>query len=474
MPLWNTPPDWFDLELRLDGFFPNAGFGMFNRQAFFHSHNPNDHYDTHPAHRLKCVKDAFFYATTPAMLRLGRRFAEIDIREVAADLLESVAEMARILVASMLLGGAIGGAVGGLAGGVGAIPGVAMGTALGLKAGGWVLSVLGLSAIADFVIDGLPTIVAAYHRGVNTAWLAPPQNRLPFSHSVAQEYLAIQQAGEQIAEAHEAMVILLLSGIVAYLTRHGGAGAGLLRQMSKTSRGERLAMWVAKHEQALKQHPLLKVPEPAMAMAGRPVRHESSAPASATVRDESTRPRRGRRMARFEVPCFSAKRMPHSKIAEFDRQLMGQEKGLNALTIDEYVRGRAAFTGGNTKRNTHVAQTARARYEEYLTDEYAKKFVLQGDSSENSKVLAAQKAKEKMRTLAALHNPDLITGGADNIEDFGDRQVNSSIGAQWKKRVKSMDEAAEQYYLASRRDSSLNVKLDTMNAGLVRCGSGEG
>jgi hypothetical protein len=104
MPLWNTPPDWFDLELRLDGFFPNAGFGMFNRQAVFHSHNPNDHYDTHPAHRLKCVKDAFFYATTPAMLRLGRRFAEIDIREVAVDLLESVAEMARILVASMLLG----------------------------------------------------------------------------------------------------------------------------------------------------------------------------------------------------------------------------------------------------------------------------------------------------------------------------------------------------------------------------------
>ena len=467
MPLWNTSPDWFDLELRLNSYFPSAGFGAFNRQAVFHSHSPYDYYDTHPAHRLKCVKDAFFYANTPAMLRLGRRFAEIDMREVVGDLLESVAEMARILVASMLLGGAIGGAAGSLAGGVGAIPGVAVGTALGLKAGGWFLGILGLSAIADFFIDGVPTIVGAYQRGMNTAWGAPPENQLPFSHSVAREYLTIHQASEQIAEAHEAMVILLLSAIVAYLTRRGGTGAGLMQQMSKTPRGERLAKWIAKHEQALKQHPLLKVPEPALA-AG-PMRHESIKPPPATTRDSGARPRRGRRMARIEVPCFSAKRMPHSKIPEFDRQLVGQEKGLNGLTIHEYVTGRAAFTAGHTKRNSQAARDARAEFEENLKSDFGKKFSRLGHLPHDAKAFAAREAKDKMRTLAALHNPDLISGGADVIDDFGDRRVNSSIGPQWRTRVKHLDDAVELYLKASGGDPGFNAKLETMNASLERC-----
>jgi hypothetical protein len=467
MPLWNTSPDWFDLELRLNSYFPSAGFGVFNRQAVFHSHSPYDYYDTHPAHRLKCVKDAFFYANTPAMLRLGRRFAEIDMREVVGDLLESVAEMARILVASMLLGGAIGGAAGSLAGGVGAIPGVAVGTALGLKAGGWVLGILGLSAIADFFIDGVPTIVGAYQRGLNTAWGAPPENQLPFSHSVAQEYLTIHQASEQIAQAHEAMVILLLSAIVAYLTRRGGAGAGLMQQMSKTPRGERLAKWIAKHGQALKQHPLLKVPEPALA-AG-PMRHESIKPPPATTRDSGARPRRGRRMARIEVPCFSAKRMPHSKIPEFDRQLVGQEKGLNALTVQEYIRGREAFSAGNIKRDVQTARKARREYADKLEMDYVSRFELAGKSMDEAMLLAAESVEEKMRTLAALHNPDLIGGGMDRISDFGDRQVNSSIGPQWRSRVKYLDEAVDSHLNGSDKLHNAEMLSEKMNASLERC-----
>jgi hypothetical protein len=342
-----------------------------------------------------------------------------------------------------------------------------MGTALGLKAGGWVLSVLGLSAIADFVIDGLPTIVAAYHRGVNTAWLAPPQNRLPFSHSVAQEYLAIQQAGEQIAEAHEAMVILLLSGIVAYVTRHGGAGAGLLRQMSKTPRGERLAIWVAKHEQALKRHPLLKMPEPAVATAA--MRHESSTSTPATARDPSARSRRGRSMVRFKVPCFSAKRMPHSKIAEFDRQLVGQEKGLNALTIGEYLSGRAAFVAGQTRRDPRSALKARVGFAQKLKNQFFREMRKEGKSPHAAETLATFKARKEMSLLAALHNPDLISGGHDIISDFGDRQVNSSIGPQWRSRVRHLDEAVESYLKGLDKTSLAEAKNERINAAMDRC-----
>ncbi|WP_455885179.1 polymorphic toxin type 15 domain-containing protein, partial [Pseudomonas spelaei] len=47
-----------------------------------------------------------------------------------------------------------------------------------------------------------------------------------------------------------------------------------------------------------------------------------------------------------------------------------------------------------------------------------------------------------MKKLAALHNPDLYSGGMDVIGDFGDRQVNSSIGAQWRSRVSELDKVA--------------------------------
>ena len=467
MPLWTTPPDWFDLERRLANYFPSSGFGASSRSMGFHSHHSDGYNDTDPLHRLKCVKDAFVYANTPAVLRLGRRFVEIDIREIVGDLLESVAEMARILVASMLLGGAVGGAVGGLAGGVGAIPGVAMGTAVGLKAGSWILGLLGLSAIADFFIDGLPNIVSAYERGVNTAWGAPPQNRLPFSHSESQEYLTIYRAAEQIAEAHEAMVILLLSAIVAYLARNHGAKAGLMQQMSKTARGERLAKWVAKHEQALKQHPLLKVPEPAMTTGA--LRHEPVTPPSATARDAGTRPRRGRRMARIEVPCFSAKRMPYAKIPEFDRQLAGQERGLNALTIDEYVRGRAAFTAGDIKRDSQKARVARMEYARNIQILQEKELMADGASPIEARRLAKFATDEKMSALAALHNPDLIGGGQDKISDFGDRQVNSSIGPQWKSRARYLDEAVQEYMKSVSPSELKTTHQQYMSASLIRC-----
>lgn len=158
MLLWTTPPDWFDLERRLASYFPRPGFGAFSHSMGFHSHHPDDYHDTGPVHRLKCVKDAFLFANTPAALRLARRFAELDISAVVGDLLESIAEMARIIVASMLLGGAVGGALGGLAGGVGAIPGVATGTALGLKAGGWILGILGCRPSPTFLSTACPIL----------------------------------------------------------------------------------------------------------------------------------------------------------------------------------------------------------------------------------------------------------------------------------------------------------------------------
>jgi len=64
-----------------------------------------------------------------------------------------------------------------------------------------------------------------------------------------------------------------------------------------------------------------------------------------------------------------------------------------------------------------------------------------------------------MTSLAALHNPDLIAGGKDIIDDFGDRQVNSSIGPQWKSRVGVLVQSVEQQSKAGGTSSLLNIRL---------------
>jgi len=71
-------------------------------------------------------------------------------------------------------------------------------------------------------------------------------------------------------------------------------------------------------------------------------------------------------------------------------------------------------------------------------------------------------AAQKMKTLAALHNPDLYSGGKDVIGDFGDRRVNSSIGAQWKNkdRIGKLDEAAARNPEADRAKVKMNAKLE--------------
>ena len=67
-----------------------------------------------------------------------------------------------------------------------------------------------------------------------------------------------------------------------------------------------------------------------------------------------------------------------------------------------------------------------------------------------------------MKTLAALHNPDMVAAGQDIITGFGDKGINSSIGTQWKDRVGDLDAAA----CKAQKEGNGNKK---MNAELKRC-----
>lgn len=119
---------------------------------------------------------------------------------------------------------------------------------------------------------------------------------------------------------------------------------------------------------------------------------------------------------------------------EFARQLKDQEKGMNELTVNEYLKNRDRYIAEGRAIEGNTAQ--KMARQEALKDKIAE-LRKQGLSRTD----ATKQASDWLETKAALHNPDQIAGGrADIIGGLGDKRVNSSIGSQWKYRIDDVDE----------------------------------
>ncbi len=201
--------------------------------------------------RLRCVRDALRQAEGLTRRALLRTFQNLEFDKILDSLIEVATQCVLILGASIGIGGAIGAGVGSLAGGVGAVPGAVAGGLLGAKVGGWILAVLGLKAIAEFFIDGLPKILGHYQDGLSLAWRAG-------DYEETRRRLEVTNAAWRISIGHEAIVVLLLTAVVAYLTRGRGNMAKLVADAKGSKLGGKLAQWMAKHEDALRNHPRLQ------------------------------------------------------------------------------------------------------------------------------------------------------------------------------------------------------------------------
>lgn len=142
---------------------------------------------------------------------------------------------------------------------------------------------------------------------------------------------------------------------------------------------------------------------------------------------------------------------------EFARQLKAQEKGMNELTVNEYLKNREKYIAQGRAIEGNAAQQA-AREEAYVQ----KINELQREGLTLSK--AKKQAKEWLETQAALHNPDQIAGGkAELIGGLGDKGINSSIGSQWRYRIDIVDEQIKELSKNMTPDqlqiTYLNVKL---------------
>jgi hypothetical protein len=130
--------------------------------------------------------------------------------------------------------------------------------------------------------------------------------------------------------------------------------------------------------------------------------------------------------------------------------------------VDEYLKGRKAFEKGSAVRDPSIVREARASYQKTLETALTEEYQLKGFSPRKAAEEAAKEATETMKTLAALHNPDMVAGGKDTIQDFGNRNVNSRIGAQWKKgeRLVQLDKAARAIPATLRGTAKMNAKLE--------------
>ncbi|MFC7785528.1 polymorphic toxin type 15 domain-containing protein [Rossellomorea sp. GCM10028870] len=142
---------------------------------------------------------------------------------------------------------------------------------------------------------------------------------------------------------------------------------------------------------------------------------------------------------------------------EFVRQLKDQEKGMNELTVNEYLKNREKYvTQGRAIEGNAAQQAAR----EKALNKQIEELFESGMSWEEAEL----QANRWLKTQAALHNPDQIAGGNPlNISGMGEKRINSSIGSQWRYRIDIVDEQIEKLAqlmtLEQRENTYLNVKL---------------
>jgi hypothetical protein len=417
--------------------------------------------------RVNRVRKALHDSGPLAQRMIIERLAGIDLSMIASILVSACQDLALIYGGSTVIGGFIGGVGGAFFGGIGAVPGAAAGAAAGSYVGGLILSVLGLKSLVEGIAESIPAALRHYQKGIAEAWGPERQDdRLRLGLGVRGDTAT---AAFDLANGHVIVMMAILSVMTAYMSRGKADRAVLLNEIERSPRlGPRVAAWIEQNEERLRRQPALQATHGG---AGGPHGPAQEPPPS--------RPRDGRResegsrpllMPTAKVPCFKTNGLPQARVPEFDRQLAGQETGLNAMTVADYLSGRDAFESGTAVRDPNVARTARTTHEGDLEAKFLRQLRVQGLSSDAARAKAVEMAANQMKTLAALHNPDMVAGGRDVIAGFGDRSINSRIGAQWKAltgepgkkttRLAELDKAAERVPASIRATTKMNAKLE--------------
>ncbi|MCU8058755.1 MULTISPECIES: polymorphic toxin type 15 domain-containing protein, partial [unclassified Shewanella] len=137
-------------------------------------------------------------------------------------------------------------------------------------------------------------------------------------------------------------------------------------------------------------------------------------------------------MKKHKVACF--KKNSKGSDIEYDRQLQGQQDGINKMSVKEYLDNRESYNAIGRRGTGPAQDKARKDFKEKLIKKYEKQLNKKGVVGQEALERATTLTESEMKTLNALHNPDMIAGGKDIVFDLGDASVNQSIGSQWKNK----------------------------------------
>jgi hypothetical protein len=214
-----------------------------------------------PSSRVMRVKESLEMSAPIAKDRLVAMFAGIELSSILDILMAICKDIALYWGSSVLAGGVMGGVAGAFGLGVGVVPGVAVGVGAGNQVGLWLLAFLGLKSLAEGLVASAADAVGCYQKGFTLAWGPTQEDQFGFSGVTSNACVA--HGASDIAEGHAIMVMVILTGLVAYLTmgRAGGNNvkAALLGEISQSKRlGPRIAQWLQKNEEQLVKHPQLQ------------------------------------------------------------------------------------------------------------------------------------------------------------------------------------------------------------------------
>lgn len=156
-------------------------------------------------------------------------------------------------------------------------------------------------------------------------------------------------------------------------------------------------------------------------------------------------------------------------LEEYTRQIRRQEEAINELTVDEYLQARDAYK--TTGRNPQAAAAQRIKADQFeaeVRDNIFDSLRQKGYGAREARTLATNRASEIRSTMAALHEPDMVAGGWSSHAPtvMGDSLVNSTIGASWRGKLRTMDTWAKEMQGRGYGSSPMNVRLSVK--GVVR------
>jgi len=127
--------------------------------------------------------------------------------------------------------------------------------------------------------------------------------------------------------------------------------------------------------------------------------------------------------------------------SEYGDQLRAQQRGLNRLSVGEWLHNRLLFeVRGRDPGSAQIQSEVRAAIREQRVN------ASMAADPTMTRQEAEREADAFLDTQAALHDPDQVAGGyKELVFGVGRRSINSSIGAQWPHRVDAMQNTVEDF-----------------------------